>query len=91
MTQSFERDVVIKNKLGIHARPAAMLVQLSNKFRSDIFITKDSMSVSGKSIMGVMTLAASRGTKLKIRAVGEDAEEAVNKLIELFEQKFGEK
>jgi len=91
MTQSFERDVVIKNKLGIHARPAAMLVQLSNKFRSEIFITKDSMSVSGKSIMGVMTLAASRGTKLKIKAVGEDAEEAVNKIISLFEQKFGEK
>ncbi|MCD6459301.1 HPr family phosphocarrier protein [bacterium] len=91
MTQSFERDVVIKNKLGIHARPASMLVQLSNKFKCDIYISKDSMSVSGKSIMGVMTLAASRGTKLKIRAVGEDAEQAVNKLIDLFEQKFGEK
>ena len=91
MTQSFEHDVVIKNKLGIHARPAAMLVQLSNKFKSEIFITKDSMSVSGKSIMGVMTLAASRGTRLKIKAVGEDAEEAVKKIVTLFEQKFGEK
>lgn len=90
MSQFSEKEITIKNKLGIHARPAAMLVRLANKFKSDIFITKDSVDVSGKSIMGVMTLAANRGSKVKIRAEGEDAEQAVAEIVELFKSKFGE-
>ncbi len=90
MSQSFEKDITIVNKLGIHARPAAMIVRLANKFKSDIFITKDSMEVSGKSIMGVMTLAANRGSKIKIRAEGNDAQQAVSELVDLFKNKFGE-
>ena len=90
MSQSFEKDITIMNKLGIHARPAAMIVRLANKFKSDIYITKDSMEVSGKSIMGVMTLAANRGSKIKIRAEGADAQEAISELVALFKNKFGE-
>ncbi|MDX9701785.1 MAG: HPr family phosphocarrier protein [Candidatus Auribacterota bacterium] len=90
MSQSFEQEITIINKLGIHARPAAMIVRLANKFKSDVFITKDSMEVNGKSIMGVMTLAANRGSKVKIRAEGNDAQSALSELVDLFKNKFGE-
>ncbi|MCB1196660.1 HPr family phosphocarrier protein [bacterium] len=90
MTDKAECRVVIKNKNGIHARPAAMFVQQANKFESDIFIVKDSVEVNGKSIIGIMTLAASYGTKLKLRASGPDAKEAITSLTKLFNEKFGE-
>lgn len=90
MTDKAECRVVIKNKNGIHARPAAMFVQQANKFESDIFIVKDSVEVNGKSIIGIMTLAASYGTKLKLRASGPDAKEAIASLTNLFNEKFGE-
>ena len=65
MSKSVEKEIIIKNKLGIHARPAAMLVQLANKFKSDICVCKDSDEVNAKSIIGIMTLAANYGSRLK--------------------------
>ncbi|MBN2144635.1 MAG: HPr family phosphocarrier protein [Candidatus Aureabacteria bacterium] len=92
-TNTFERRVAILNKLGLHARPAAMLVKNANRFKSDIFITKEDANgetVNGKSIMGVMMLAASIGTSLTIKAVGHDCKEAVETLEALINDKFGE-
>ncbi len=85
-----EREVTIKNRAGLHTRPAASLVKLAAKFRSDFFIDKDGFEINGKSIIGVMTLAAERGSKLKLRFSGEDEADAANAIIELFEQGFGE-
>ena len=85
-----ERTVVIKNTLGLHARPAALFVQLANKFQSEIFVEKKDQKVNGKSIMGIMTLAAGKGQKITITADGNDAEKAVNALEKLLKDKFGE-
>ena len=85
-----KRIVVIKNTLGLHARPAALFVQLANKFQSEIFVEKKEQKVNGKSIMGIMTLAAGKGQKIAIIANGNDAEEAVKALEELLKNKFGE-
>lgn len=82
--------VEIVNELGLHARPAALLVQLANRFKSTIWISKDTQRVNGKSIMGVMMLAAGKGSKITISARGSDAEEAVNALAELVRSGFGE-
>lgn len=76
--------------MGLHLRPARMLANLTNKFDSDVFITKDSEEVNGKSIMGIITLAAAKGAILKVTAVGPDALEAVNAVGKLIENKFGE-
>ena len=80
----------IVNELGMHARPAAMFVKLASRFRSDIFVSKGEEQVNGKSIMGVMMLAAGKGTKLKITAVGDDAEAAIVEFEKLVKSKFGE-
>jgi phosphocarrier protein len=85
-----EREVTIKNKAGMHTRPAASLVKLAAKFKSDFFIDKDGFEVNGKSIIGVMTLAAEQGSTLKLRFNGPDEEEAAKAVVELFEQGFGE-
>jgi len=85
-----EREIEIKNKMGIHARPASLLVQITNKYMSDIVIEKDGMTVNAKSILGIMTLAAPFGAKLLFRATGPDAEEALQKINELFDNKFNE-
>ncbi len=85
-----EIKVKIKNKLGLHARPAAQLVKTAARFKSDIFISRDSQMVNGKSIMGVMMLAAEEGAELTITADGEDQDEALKALAELFERKFDE-
>ena len=90
MSDFLERDILIVNKLGIHARPAAMLVQLASKFRSDIYVFKDSVEVNCKSIMGIMTLAANCGSRIKVKAEGKDAAQAVEAIAELFKTKFGE-
>lgn len=87
---NMERTVIIKNTLGLHARPAALFVQLANKFQSEILVEKKGQKVNGKSIMGIMTLAAGKGQKITIRADGNDAEEAVNALEKLLKDKFGE-
>ena len=75
-----ERSVVIKNKQGLHARPAALFVQIANKFSCDISISKGKQKVNGKSIMGIMMLEAGAGSKILISANGEDAQEAVKEL-----------
>jgi len=85
-----EREIKIENELGLHARPAALFVQLANKFASDILVEKDGDTVSGKSIMGIMMLAAGKGAKIKIIAEGNDADEAVRRFEELIVNKFGE-
>jgi phosphocarrier protein len=84
------KELVIQNELGLHARPAAMFVKVANSFNSEIFLEKDGEQVNGKSIMGVMMLAASKGAKVKLIAKGKDADSAVNALEELFINKFGE-
>lgn len=83
-------QVMVVNKYGLHARPAAEFVKLANRFASDVWIRKDEVEVSGKSIMGVMMLAAECGSTVRIRARGDDAEEAVGALVELVESRFGE-
>ena len=67
------KELVVQNKMGIHARPAAMIVRITNKFKADVFVEKDEEQVNGKSIMGLMMLAAGKGSKVKFLATGEDA------------------
>ena len=88
MEQSTE--ITIPNKYGLHARPAAEFVKLANRFRSDIFVRKGDIEVSGKSIMGVMMLAAEYGSTLVLRATGPDAEDALAALAALIASRFGE-
>ena len=85
-----ERTVTIRNKYGLHARPAAEFVKLSSRFKATITVEKDGLEVNGKSIMGVMMLAAECGANLKIRAEGADAKEAVEALAGLIGDGFGE-
>ena len=81
---------MIQNRLGLHARPAAMFVRVANKHRADIWVEKDGERVNGKSILGLMMLAAGRGTKLVISAEGVDAEKAVRELEMLVQRRFDE-
>lgn len=85
-----QRDVAIVNKLGLHARAASKLVTEASRFDSDIRVAKDGREVSGKSIMGVMMLAAARGSRIRITAEGGDAEAALDALEELIRDRFGE-
>jgi phosphocarrier protein len=85
-----ERTVTIANKNGLHARPAAEIVKTAAKFKSDITLVRDDLEVNGKSIMGVMMLAAEYGSSLVLRADGPDADDAVAALSKLIESKFGE-
>ncbi len=75
-----EKIVVIKNKQGLHARPAALFVQIANKFDSDVMVSKGKIKVNGKSIMGIMMLEAGRGAKVTITTKGEDAQQAITEL-----------
>lgn len=83
-------EVTVVNKYGLHARPAAEFVKLANRFTSNIWIRKDDIEVSGKSIMGVMMLAAECGSVVHVRASGDDAEAAVDALVQLVQNRFGE-
>ena len=83
-------ELVIENQLGLHARPAAAFVKTVNNFQAEITVTKDGESVNGKSIMGLLTLAAARGTKLVIEAEGDDAAEVVDAIQSLVEGNFNE-
>jgi phosphocarrier protein HPr len=74
------RDFVILNQYGVHARPAALFVKTASRYDSDIYVEKDGSKVSGKSIMGLMTLEASKGSKIRVSAEGVDAEEAIKDL-----------
>lgn len=85
-----KRELTVVNKLGVHARPAAMFVKVANRFVCDIFVEKDGETVNGKSIMGLMMLAAGPGSKLQVRANGHDASAAVLELESLLKRKFDE-
>jgi phosphocarrier protein len=87
---SMTKDFLVPNKLGIHARPAAMFVKTANRFACDIFVEKDGEKVNGKSIMGLMMLAAGPGSKLTIHAEGNDASQALAELETLIKRKFDE-
>src|SRR5687768_10249514 len=84
------RDIVVQNKLGIHARPASMFVKTANRFKSDIFVQKGDEKVNGKSIMGLMMLAAGPGSKIHVTAEGEDGLEALKEIEALVKRKFDE-
>jgi phosphocarrier protein len=84
------KKLEIKNKLGLHARAAASLVQTVNKFSSQVTISKDGQSTDGRSIMGVLTLAAAHGSKIQVEANGEDAERVVRAIEKLIENRFNE-
>jgi phosphocarrier protein HPr len=84
------QTVTIRNRLGLHARAAALLVKTANRFVSEVTIEKDGVEVNGKSIMGLLMLAASKGTKVTLKAEGKDAAQAIQTLGKLIENKFGE-
>jgi phosphocarrier protein len=84
------KEVTVANKLGIHARPAAMFVKTANRFACDIFVEKDGEKINGKSIMGLMMLAAGPGSKLTLYVRGDDAQQAIAELEALVERKFDE-
>lgn len=86
-----ERTVTVANRNGVHARPAAEIVKTAGKFASDITIVRDDLEVNGKSIMGVMMLAAECGASILIRATGPDDVAAVDALVELVDSRFGER
>jgi phosphocarrier protein len=85
-----QSEIVVSNKLGLHARAAAKLTQLAGQFSGEIFISKGAQRVNAKSIMGVMMLAAGIGSTIKLEASGDDAEQALQAMQALFDDKFGE-
>ena len=85
-----KKEMVVVNKLGIHARPAAMFVKTANRFDCDVFVEKDGETVNGKSIMGLMMLAAGPGSKIRVHAEGNDAAQAVHEIEALLKRKFDE-
>ena len=87
---SIRKEITIQNKLGLHARPVAMFVKTANKFESEISVEKNNESVNGKSIMGMMMLAAGKDTVITLTATGSDAEEAMQELEKVINNKFGE-
>ena len=84
------KELLVQNKMGIHARPAAMIVRVTNKFKAEVFVEKDEEQVNGKSIMGLMMLAAAKGTKVKFLATGVDAPQMLVELEALFAKRFDE-
>ncbi|HJT81632.1 MAG TPA: HPr family phosphocarrier protein [Chthoniobacterales bacterium] len=88
--QKIEKDIAIINRLGLHARPAAMFVRIASRFRAEIWVSKEGEEVNGKSIMGLMMLAAGQGSKLHLRCEGPDADKAVEELEELIKSRFNE-
>jgi len=88
--ETITRELIVSNKVGIHARPAAMFVKIASRFESEIFLEKDGERINGKSIMGLLMLAAGPGCKLILEVTGPDAEEATKEIEALFENKFGE-
>ena len=85
-----QRSIPVKNRYGLHARPAMKFVESASAYEAEVYVAKDGEEVNGKSIMGLMTLAAECGSTLQLRAVGTDAEEAVEALVRLVESRFGE-
>jgi phosphocarrier protein len=85
-----EKEITIVNRLGLHARPAAMFVRISTRYRAEVWVSKEGEEVNGKSIMGLMMLAAGQGSKLRLRCEGPDADKAVAELEALILSKFNE-
>lgn len=90
MSKEHNGSATIRNRLGLHARPAAEFVKLAVRFDAEVWVEKEDLEVNGKSIMGVMMLAAAAGTIIRIRAVGGDARDAVDALVTLVHSGFGE-
>ena len=90
MTTSCNADLTIENNLGLHARAAALFVQTASAFKADVFVRKGNREVNGKSIMGLLMLVATKGSKIQVRAEGNDARDAVGALAELLSGRFGE-
>jgi phosphocarrier protein len=88
--EPIERIFVINNKLGLHARPAAVFVQTANRFEAKVEVQKEDLKIDGKSIMGIMTLAAEMGSSITVRVTGKDAAPAMEALAKLIESNFGE-
>ena len=88
--QPVTKELVVQNKMGVHARPAAMIVRITNKFKAEVFVEKDEEQVNGKSIMGLMMLAAGKGSKVKFIATGDDAPAMLAEIEALFARKFDE-
>ena len=88
--QKIEKELTIVNRLGLHARPAAMFVRIASRHRAEIWVAKEGEEVNGKSIMGLMMLAAGQGSKLRIRCDGPDADKAIEELEELIKAGFNE-
>ena len=88
--QNIEKEVTIVNRLGLHARPAAMFVRIASRHRAEIWVSKEGEEINGKSIMGLMMLAAGQGSKLRIRCDGPDADKAMEELEELIKAGFNE-
>lgn len=88
--QRHASEIIIENRNGLHARPAAMFVKISSRYRAEVWVEKDGERVNGKSIMGLMMLAAGKGSKLTVIAEGSDAEKVVAELKNLVETRFGE-
>ena len=89
-TQKIEKTLTVQNQLGLHARAAAELVKVTSEFRSEITLNKDGLQVNGKSIMGIMMLAASKGTRVTVTVEGPDAVECMEAVEKIFNDKFGE-
>ena len=89
-SKKLEKKILITNKLGLHARAAAKFVNLTSKCSSKFFVKKGKNSVNGSSILGLMTLAASKGTEIQVQCIGDKAEEDLNKLVDLIKNNFGE-
>ncbi|MFZ9747344.1 MAG: HPr family phosphocarrier protein [Opitutaceae bacterium] len=89
-TTPLTRELIVQNKMGIHARPAAMIVRITNKFRAEVMVEKDEEQVNGKSIMGLMMLAAGKGAKVRFIATGTDATALLAELEALFARRFDE-
>ncbi len=87
---SLRQEMVVLNKLGIHARPAAMFVKTANRFRCEVLVEKDGQLVNGKSIMGMLMLAAGPGSRIQVKAEGADAPQALHDLAALLQRKFDE-
>jgi phosphocarrier protein HPr len=88
--EKIDKEITIVNRLGLHARPAAMFVRIASRYRSEIWVSKEGEEVNGKSIMGLMMLAAGQGSKLRIRCEGPDAGKAIEELEELIKSRFNE-
>jgi phosphocarrier protein HPr len=89
-TEKVEKELTIVNRLGLHARPAAMFVRIASRHRCEIWVAKEDEEINGKSIMGLMMLAAGQGSRLRVRAEGPDAVQALQDIEELIESRFNE-